>query len=241
MDSPLTTAAAEDPDFSAETGTASPPADPVSQTTSRAAAAAADPAAPGPMHQPWLDDDVLVLPSPLSPHALCPVIGCGKSYANQTQDAIRQSLMRHLKSGYHADLSVSGSEWRCAACRARLPRRVTAHRCPLGPLPRVPAAALPSVRQECHWCSKWFPTRRGLINHRQCCPRRPLPRQQPPTDWTAALARLREEVVGTAPTNASPAPSAADSPTASTGTLTAVVSPAQPPSPASKGTQCRVL
>ena len=87
-----------DMDSSDTSGPDSPPtqgsdADPVSPAASLAVAA---PAAPGPVHQPpWLDGDVLVFPSPLSPHALCPVIGRCRSYANQTQGAIRQSLMRH--------------------------------------------------------------------------------------------------------------------------------------------------
>ncbi|XP_043214669.1 predicted GPI-anchored protein 58 [Amphibalanus amphitrite] len=146
----------------------SPPA-----SSGRVPAAGASSPSPGPaaLQQPWLEGQLLVLPSPLPLHVHCPVAGCPRSYANQVQTAVRHSLLRHLRTDFHPGTSVTGSEWR-------------------------------SFKQECHWCRKWFTTRRGVLNHRARCPRRPPPAPPQPTDWAAALARLRAE---TAPAAGAPA------------------------------------
>ena len=92
-----------------------------------------------------------MLPCPLPLHVRCPVEGCPKAYANQAQTAIRHSLLRHLKTGFHPGLTVAGTEWQCAACGAKLARKVSAHKCPLGPLSRPGAGdAASAFRQECH-------------------------------------------------------------------------------------------
>ncbi|XP_043196313.1 vegetative cell wall protein gp1-like [Amphibalanus amphitrite] len=127
---------------------------------SAASGAASRPADPAALQQPWLEGQLLVLPSPLPLHVHCPLAGCPRSYANQVQTAVRHSLLRHLRTDFHPGTS------------------------------------------ECHWCRKWFTTRRGLLNHRARCPRRPPPAPPQPTDWAAALARLRAE---TAPAAGAPA------------------------------------
>ena len=185
-------------------------------------------ARPPPLEQPWLDGGKVVLSFPLPSLVRCPVDGCSHVYGNQPQTALRHSLLRHLRSGYHAGLAICGTEWRCAVCGVALGRKVTAHKSPLAPpTRRGPAAAL-GVQHEWHWCHKWYASRRGLINHRQRCPRRLSPARRQSTDWAAALARIRGDSAPPDVDDATP-PSASIGPSLSPSLLRAP--PGLPPPP----------
>ncbi|XP_043214671.1 uncharacterized protein LOC122378028 [Amphibalanus amphitrite] len=126
----------------------SPPA-----SSGRVPAAGASSPSPGPaaLQQPWLEGQLLVLPSPLPLHVHCPVAGCPRSYANQVQTAVRHSLLRHLRTDFHPGTSE------CLWCRKWYTTRrgLLNHRarCPRRPPPAPPqptdwAAALARLRAE---------------------------------------------------------------------------------------------
>lgn len=111
--------------------------------------------------QPSREGETLTIYFPVPQVLTCTEEGCSSAYSAASWTNKRQSVVRHLEQSHN--VRIRNTTHCCSFCGDTLGLRPMGHSCLRGA--SSPGASL--LRHACTQCSMSFPSKRGLVNHKQ--------------------------------------------------------------------------